>query len=608
MARPRTLAAWSLVPAGSIALLAACQEFRREVGVQAKRTYATIEELLAVEPTRPAPGSVAEQRFDQVVAIYLDAIFRHDPVEATRSGFHGRDGELGDLSRETIAATVATLSRLYRDLDTIDPRDLTGDRRVDRGLLADRIKADRLELESIRRWETDPNYYLRRVSEGFHTLLVRDFAPAPTRAAAVVARAKAAPAVLEAGRRNLKSPPRVWTEVAIDQTKGAIAYLETEAAEAFVPGALEPDQEAAFDDALDRGRQALGAYLRFLEEELLPRSSGPFALGEERFRNKLFLEESVSIPLDRLLLIGEDEVERLQELLAQTAEKVAPGEGPKAALARIAAEHPAAEAVVPAAEAGLAELRRFCVEKRLVTFPGESRPTVRPTPPFARAYTFASMDSPGPLERVAREAFYSVTLPKPETPPARAEEELRFFNRYALLIVSAHEAFPGHFTQMERLRLHPSIVRRFLRSTSNVEGWAHYCEEVVVEEGFGGGDPRLRLAQLQLALVRACRYVVGIRLHTREMTLAEATRFFVEHAHVELAVAEREAKRGTSDPTYLAYTLGKKMILKLRDDWRQAKGGALDLGAFHDAFLSCGAPPLPVVRTLLLPGDAGPVL
>jgi len=597
-----------LVSAVPLALLLACKDFGRRFEKEAQRTAANVEEFLSFEPTRPAPASVAEQRFDQIVSIYLETAYRHDPVRATKSGFHGRDGELGALSREAIEETVATLKRLHADLERVDARDLTGDRRVDHGLLADRLKAEVLDLESVRRWESDPNFYLGRVSEGFFTLLARDFAPAPVRAAAVASRSRAIPDLLAAARRNLKRPPKVWTEVAVDQTRGAIDYLETEAETAFPPGALDAEQEAAFRDALGRGRQGLREYLRFLEDELLPRSTGPFALGPGTFERKLYLEEGVTIPLDRLLLIGEDEVARLEELLAQEAEKVAPGQGPKAALARIAAEHPAADALVPAAEAGLAELRRFCVEKRLVTFPGDDRPTVRPTPPFARAYTFASMDSPGPLERVAREAFYSVTLPKPGTSPARAEEELRFFNRYALPIVSAHEAYPGHFTQMERLRHHPSTVRRVLRSTSNVEGWAHYCEEMMLEEGFGGGDPKLRLAQLQLALVRACRYVVGMRLHTREMTLPEAVRFFVEHALVEPAVAEREARRGTSDPTYLAYTLGKKMILKLREDWRQAKGGSGELGEFHDAFLACGAPPIPVVRRILLPGDVGPVL
>ena len=481
MARPVVSATFAPFCAAALLLLPACRELREKMKTGAREAAAAVEEALSPEPTRPAPASVHEQRFDQIVEIYLDTRYRHDPAQATRDGFHGRDGELGDLSREAVEATAAALRRLHRDLEGIDAHDLTGDRRRDHELLSHRIKADLLDLETIRPWERDPNFYVGRVSEGFFSLLARDFAPAPTRSASAVARAQKVEGLLAAARKNLKNPPRVWTEVAIDQTKGAIGYLESEAPAAFPNGALDGAAAKAFGQALAKAREGLSGYLAFLEEDLLPRSRGAFALGEDLFTRKLYLEDRVAIPLGRLLLIGEEEVAQLEDRLRGTARRIDPDAEPADVLRRLAREHPAADAVVSATDEGVSALRRFCVEREIASFPTEDSPTIRPTPAFRRAYTFASMDMPGPFERVAREAFYSVTLPEDGASPERAEELLRFFNRYTLPVISIHEAYPGHFTQFLHVRHHPSTVRRFVGCSTNAEGWAHYCEEMMLD-------------------------------------------------------------------------------------------------------------------------------
>jgi uncharacterized protein (DUF885 family) len=586
----------------------ACKSTEGGLGAEVSEAAASIEEALSVEPPRPVPASVYESQFDQIFEIYLDTVYRFDPPSATRAGVHTFDGTLGDPSPAAIAATTERLRGLDADLDALDPFALGFERRIDRELLLHRIRADVLDLQTWRAWERDPNFYLERVTEGVFTLLSREFAPPSARAASLVSRSKEVPGILATARRNLKNPPKVWTEVAIEQTEGAIEYLGGEAAQAFPAGVLASTEDEAFRSALAEIRKALRGYLEFLEDDLRERSHGGYAYGEENFLHKLYLEERVSLSVDRLLRIGEDEIARLEERFVRAAREIDPSAPPERVLERLAADHPPAEKVVEDTAAGLEALRRFCETRGLVTIPGDAAPIVRPTPSFRRALTFASMDMPGPSERVATESFYNVTLPGAGTSPEKAEELLRFFDRASMPVISAHEAYPGHFTHFLYVRRHPSPVRRVVHASTNAEGWAHYVEEMILEQGFEAGNPALRLAMLRLALVRACRFVVGIRLHTRGMTLPEATRFFADRAHLEPANAEREARRGTADPTYLAYTLGKLMILKLRDDVREARGTEFDLREFHDDFLRAGAPPIPIVRTLLVPGDSGAVL
>jgi len=239
--------------------------------------------------------------------------------------------------------------------------------------------------------------------------------------------------------------------------------------------------------------------------------------------------------------------------------------------------------------------------------PSQAEPVLRETPPFMRALTFASMNSPGPYEKTAREAFFSVTLPEPSWTPQQVSQQMQFFNRYAVSDISIHEAFPGHFTQFLFVREVPSKIRKLMGCSSNAEGWAHYSEQMMLDEGYSNGDPKLRASQLQQAMIRDARYIVGISMHTGKMTLEQGMDFFVKEAHMPRAPAEREAKRGTADPTYLVYTLGKLEILKLRDDVRKAKGSSFNLEQFHDDFLRQGYPPVRLIRRVML-GSDGEVL
>jgi uncharacterized protein (DUF885 family) len=291
--------------------------------------------------------------------------------------------------------------------------------------------------------------------------------------------------------------------------------------------------------------------------------------------------------------------------MERLADSIAPGAGVAAALDSLARDHPDPESLVATVQEGLARIRAFVRDRRLVTPPASENLIVRETPAFRRATSFASMDPPGVWETRATEAYYNVTPVDPAWSERQKLDHLGFFNRWSSDIVSIHEAIPGHYYQFLALKRAPSRLRQALGSGSNTEGWAHYCEQLAIEQGFGGGDPRYELAQLSLAAQRLGRLIVGLSLHTQGMTYEEAVRVFEEECYMAPVNAEREARRGALDPTYLVYTLGKWRILELRDELKQRMGSRFDLRAFHDAFLAQGPSPLPVVREALLRELAG---
>jgi uncharacterized protein (DUF885 family) len=318
-------------------------------------------------------------------------------------------------------------------------------------------------------------------------------------------------------------------------------------------------------------------------------------------------EDMVDTPLDELDRIGEAEMGRLQEQFAATARLIDPAHSPEVVAATLGSDHPNVGQVLTSVSAGLSSIRAYAVDHKLVTIPAAPDPTVAETPPFMRATTFASMNSPGPFEKTS-EAYFYVTLPEPEWPKEKQDQLLSFYSPPTISDTSVHEVYPGHYVQFLVNRRNPDLVRKIYHSGADVEGWALYCEQMMLDEGLHNDNPRFRLAQLQMALLRACRYLVAIRMHTRGMTLTQATAFFEKNAYQNHHNAEVEALRGTDDPGYLRYQLGKLMILKLREDVRHKEGTHFSLARFHDAFLSEGAVPVPLIRRAMLGTSSGPPL
>ncbi|HLL73663.1 MAG TPA: DUF885 family protein [Pyrinomonadaceae bacterium] len=558
----------------------------------------------------PAPAApvLQDARVAQIAEEYLRGHYAFNPTEGTAAGLHEYDAALESRGREAVAAEARRLRGVIAALARVNESRLSPESRYDFLWLASHARARLLELEDVRMWQRDPGIYSRLVAASFDNVLKRDYAPVERRLDALLARARQAARLLAEGRANLENPPRVYTETAVGQVAGSIDFFSRAVPQMFERaggGRLSAARRSEFAAAVESVTSALRSYSDWLQRDLLPRSNGDFAIGAENFRKKLLYEEMIDAPLPALLREGERELRRTQEEMRRVAEEIAPDRDLSETLRAVGREHPSSEGLVGETRAELGRIRAFVRERGILTPPAEENLIVAETPTFRRL-GFASMDAPGPFERAAAESYYYVTPPDPAWDARRREEHLSFFNRSALPIVSIHEAFPGHYYQLLAARRAPSRVRAAFGSASFVEGWAHYCEQMMLDEGFGGGSPKLRLAQLHAALTRLCRYLVGIRMHAEGMTYEQGVDFFRREGYMERANAEREALRGTLDPTYLVYTLGKMEILKLREDYRRARGEGFRLGEFHDRLLSHGMPPVKIVRLALLGDAAGP--
>ena len=555
---------------------------------------------------RPAPPDRASAQFAKLVDDYFDFYFQVHPTDATEAGFHQYDARLEDYSPAAREAEAAKLRALEDRLDGIDAAQLSLQDGDDLALLQSNIKSRLLDLESLAMWRKDPDLYTSGVTDGVYSIIKRNFAPPEERLRSVIARERQIPAALEAARQNLHNPPRVYTEIALELLPGAIDFFQQDVPEAF-EGVHDAALLAEFHATNAAAVSALEKYQAFVRDELLPASHGDFRIGAESFRKKLLYDEMVDIPLDQLLKIGYADLRRNQRRLKETVAAIDPHKSPRDVLAALEKDHPAPDQLLPSFQETLGSLRRFIEEKHIITIPSQILPIVEETPAFMSATSTASMDTPGPYEARATEALFDVTLPESDWTPQHVEEWMEGFNRGTIVSTAIHEVYPGHYTQFLWAKRYPSKVRTLIEVRTNVEGWAHYTEEMMLDEGYGGGDPKLRMGQLQDALLRDARFIVGIKMHTGQMTQAQAKEFFVREGYQVPPVADVEAKRGTSDPTYLVYTLGKLQILKLRADYEKKEGAKFSLRDFHDHFMGLGGIPLKLVRKEML-GDTGPTL
>jgi uncharacterized protein (DUF885 family) len=557
----------------------------------------------SVVPPTPAPAAASSGSFSKFVDDYFDARFDYLPSQGTDAGFHHYDTKLEDRSRARIEARIAELKVFLSRLQAFDRSKLSFDEAIDADALEGEIRGFLLDSETLRNWERNPMGYAGLPGGAADSLIKRDFAPAAERLRSLVAREKLMPAVYAAAKANLANPPKEFTDLAIRMAKGSAGY--------FSGTVSQWAKEAAGNDTALRtefertNSQVVAAtrdFASWLEKDLLPRSKGNYAIGAANFLAKMKSDDMVEMPLADLLAKGEAQLAKDYAAFVETAKKIDPSKTPAQVMKSLSDEHPTPEKLIPAVAQSVENARKFLVEKDLVTIPSEVRPRVEETPPFARSGSFASMDTPGAYETKATEAFYYVTPVEPEWDAKHKEEHLRLYNPYVVAIIDVHEVWPGHYLQFLYAPKFPTKTRKLVFCGTNAEGWAHYAEQMMVDQGFGGGDPKYRLAQLQEALLRDCRYVVGIKLHTQGMTVRDGARVFVERGFQEPSNAYEEARRGAYNPTYLYYTLGKLMIGELANEYR-AKTGA-SLKGFHDAFVAQGGLPIPLVRRTLFRAPA----
>ena len=546
---------------------------------------------------------------------FIDHNFAFSPTSATNAGIHTHDAELEDYSAVAIAKQVAFYQQLEKRVLAFDPKSLNPTDAADRELLLNSIRASLLELQTLRTWEKNPDAYSSGAAASIYYIKSRKFAPPDDRLRSVVAREKQFPRFFASARANLKNVPRIYTEIALEQLPGTVEFFEKDVPTAFAD-VSDSATKAAFAESNAAAIRLLRDYHDWLKSDLLPRSSGDFRIGAENFSKKLLYEDMVSTSLDRLLEIGLADLHKSQAEFRRVAKEIDPSKSPTEVLAELQSMHPAPGELMQTFRNTFDGLVAFINAHHIITLPSDRRPTLQETPPFERATSTASMDTPGPFEKVATETYFNVTLPEPNASPEEIAGLMAGFNVGTIVCTSIHEAFPGHFTQYLWENRAPTKLRRVLSANTNIEGWAHYTEQMMLDEGYaqpgvGAKDLResrlIRLGQLQEALLRDARFVAGIQMHRGKFTLDQAREFFVKEGFQSPKIADIETKRGTADPTYLYYTLGKLQIIRLREDLRRKQGAAFTLGKFHDAFMSQGYPPIAIVRQALL-GDSSPTL
>jgi uncharacterized protein (DUF885 family) len=535
---------------------------------------------------------------------YFARWFEFHPQEATRLGIHKYDDRLEPVTAASVAAEVAWLHDFGKRVSALPIGKLSYNDRIDRAALAARVDRQLLELEEVRGWERNPNFYVNLVTSPILSLLQRNFASPCSRIRSATRRLHAVPEVLRDAMVNLKHPPRLYTEVAIDQTRGALRFFR-ETVPALSEDCHEPGLQADLAEADTTAVRATEAYLSYLEEGLLASSDGAVPLGKNLYQRKLWADERESTPVDSLLARGWRELNRTRARMTELAGQITPGSSVEAVLDTLALNHPSADQQIAFVSAVLDSIRAFVRQNQLLTPPRKEHLIVRETPTFARSLSFASMDSPGVWETGADEAYFNVTPVDPRWSAAQQQDHLGFFNRWNTQIVSIHEALPGHYYQFMALKGVKSRVRASLGCGTNIEGWAHYCEQMAVERGYGGGDPRIEIEQQWAALQRLGRLIAGLSIHTAGMSQAQAESLFEQQCWMKPVNAAREARRGALDPTYLVYTLGKWHILDLREEVRVALGTRYTPKLFHDTFLREGVVPLPLVRCAVLHELAG---
>ncbi|MEP6898183.1 MAG: DUF885 domain-containing protein [Rhodanobacter sp.] len=564
------------------------------------------------QPASPAAAPATDQAFMQLANSYLDSYyFPANPSLATVDGVHAHDNQLEDYSRAGIDANIRTLQQWEARVAAASPASLGERVRGDRDLVLNNIRSTLLTLQTIRPWQKNPDTYSSGITSSAFSLMERKFAPPEIRLRALIAREKLMPAALTEAHANLDNPPQIYTQIALEQLPGLVHFFQNDVPAAFTD-VTDADLKKQFDASNAAVIKALQDYQAWLQKDVLPRSHGDFQIGAAAFRDKLKYDEMVTLPLDKLIAIDMANMRDNQRQFAKVAKQLDPTKTPRQVLAELGSDYPPPDKILDTFRNTFDHLVAFIKQKQIIAIPSDVRPIVEETPPFMRATTFASMDTPGPYEKVAKEAYFNVTLPEPGWDKQRTQEFMAQFSYPVISSIAAHEAYPGHYIQFLWMHRLDDPVRKVLGANTNVEGWAHYCEQMMLDEGLAQfefpGDKRqqllLRLGQLQDALLRNARFVVGIKLHTGQMTMPQAIDFFASEGYQSRAVGEVETKRGTSDPTYLYYTLGKLQILKLRADLQAKQGKDFDLLTFHNAFMQQGFAPIRIVRKAMLHDDS----
>jgi hypothetical protein len=542
----------------------------------------------------PTANAHRDAALATAVDSFINGAFQHNPVFAANAGKHEFDGKLPDYSPAGLKATADWLHAQRNTFAAFTDAQLDAQGRFHRDYVLAVIDGQLFWLEESGAPYKNPSFYTGDLSPSMY--LTRPYAPLAQRMAAFVSYQEALPKALAQIKANLKLPlPESYIDLGVNSFGGYASFFKND-----VPGIFA----SVKDDALQARFKASNAAAITAAQDLAdwlkaqkPQATQDFALGAKKSSEMLHATELIDLPLDKLRAIGESDLQRNLDALKKACDQFAPGKSLKDCVAKEAADKPVGGAV-EGARKQLASLRQFIIDKDLVSIPGTEQAKVEEAPPFNR-WNFAYIEIPGPYEKNLPSVYY-IAPPNPKW--SKADQLAYIPGKAALLFVSAHEVWPGHFLQfLHANRAHWKFGQLFV-GYAYAEGWAHYVEEMMFDAGVDGATPEVHIGQLTNALLRDVRFISAIGLHTGGMTIAQSEQMFRDKAFQDPGNARQQAARGTYDPAYLNYTMGKLMIMQLRKDWIAAHPGPHALKAFNDQFLSYGGPPIPLVRQQMLGG------
>ena len=521
----------------------------------------------------------------------IDGWLKTDPYFAVYQGAHQYDGKFADWSPAGLKARGDFLRKVISDAGAYTA--VTGKDKFERDYMVQVAKGQLFWLEVADQPHTNPAWYVGAFDPNVY--LAREYAPRPQRAATLAQFLEGVPAAAAAIKGNLKGP--IAAPLVTFGTSAFSGYADFYSKDVLTAFADVKDDalQARLAAAATKAAAAMTDLSTWLKGQ---QGDGSFALGADKFAQMLNDTEAVNLPLADLEKVGEADLKRNQDALTAACAQFAPGASVPDCMAKMNAHKPVDNPVAEATRQ-IPLLTQFIKTKDLVTIPGTEQALVRQSPAY-NAQNGAYIDPPGPLEKGIPSIYY-IAAPDPSWPKEKQAEYIPGVDD--LMFTSIHEVMPGHFVQFLHANRAPSVFGRMFVGYAFAEGWAHYSEEMMWEAGLGDGDPEMHIGQLSNALLRDCRFLSAIRLHTAGMTIAQSTEFFRTACFQDAGTAEQQARRGAYDPAYLNYTLGKLMIRKLRADWTATHGGREGWKAFHDAFLEFGGPPIPLVRQAMMGED-----
>lgn len=545
-----------------------------------------------------ATSGAANAAWPRFVEDFIEGYFLARPTFAVSAGRHEFDGKLPDWSAEGIAREIARLENLRARATTFEDASLLPDHRFQRDYVLNQIDTDLFWLRDARSPFTNPSYYFDYGLDP-STYIAVPYAPAAQRMQAYIAYLKAIPLAAKQIRANLQTPmPRTFVDYAVAGFGGFAEFYRGDGIAAFAEVEDETAQ-AELRAAVEPAAQSMLELQRWMQSQA-DSATAPYALGAEKFAAMLRMTEGVSTPLEQLEAIGRADLDRNVAALKEACAQYAPKATIPACMAKMNADKPKG-GPVEGARQQLSSLKRFLIEREVVSIPGDEEALVDEAPAYQRQNS-AYIIIPGPYDK-GMPSIYYIAPPDPKW--SKAEQQSYIPGDADLMFTSIHEIWPGHFLQFLHSNRSSWRFGQLFVGYAFAEGWAHYTEELMIEKGIAAQTPALRVGQLSNALLRNVRFMCAIGLHTKDMSVAECERMFKEEAFQDAGNARQQAARGTYDAAYLNYTMGKLMIRKLRADWTAKRGGEQAWKAFHDELLSHGGPPLPLLRARMLKNDSG---